>query len=435
MSVIVELEGGTKCAIPIAPARPRATFYKLVGATTAHNFSNKDLTDPSNNLGAQATTPFTVSADFRFRGRFCTIQAAIDAASAVATVSDRRLVTIAPGTYNEIITLAQHVDLAGSGNSTRICGFFAYSAAGKATVSNLAVHSTRAAFTHTGGELVFEKCALFSSALSMVNNSAAVLVLSNCTIDSASSDILTITSASRTTITGTTVGSGIRGQVFSSNSGTTDIMNSAIRCRLYTLGGTCRAMYTHFTGADEPRTELLGGALEAYHCVFESPTAGAAAVVGTGVFHDDHNTFIGRDTIDPAITLHRRDERGTSGTYTPVITGENITSVDNAAGMYSRVGDIVNVKVSLTLTSTGGTGAFGFDMTVPLGGAASFASANEAIGGVLWGGGNIHLNTHIRAKTCAHVRAKVGSMLVTVGNIRNPNGTTTISGDFSYVLR
>jgi hypothetical protein len=53
--------------------------------------------------------------------QYTSIQAAIDAAAAVATQSQPYLVKVAPGTYTEQITLKNHVDLEGSGlNRTQI---------------------------------------------------------------------------------------------------------------------------------------------------------------------------------------------------------------------------------------------------------------------------------------------------------------------------
>jgi len=63
--------------------------------------------------------------------QYTSIQAAIDAAAAVATAAQHYLVKIAPGTYNEQITLKDYVDVEGSGRRTTSIQW----SAGKPTVT------------------------------------------------------------------------------------------------------------------------------------------------------------------------------------------------------------------------------------------------------------------------------------------------------------
>lgn len=78
----------------------------------------------------------------------------------------------------------------------------------------------------------------------------------------------------------------------------------------------------------------------------------------------------------------------TSGTYTPTLTaGANVTVLTNAGATYTRIGNIVTARVSVTFTTTTGNTSSGFTITLPINRAT--ASALEIGNGSTITGGSL----------------------------------------------
>jgi pectin methylesterase-like acyl-CoA thioesterase len=105
--------------------------------------------------------------------QYTSIQAAIDAAAAVATASQRYLVKVAPGIYNEQITLKDFVDVEGSGRRTTQIQW----SAGKPTVTagaNAELRELRILNTTSGAFPTNGALAVLQSAQSPTGNTRLV---------------------------------------------------------------------------------------------------------------------------------------------------------------------------------------------------------------------------------------------------------------------
>jgi hypothetical protein len=120
----------------------------IVSSTTKVDYLNADLLDGLDG-GSYARRPATVVIVAKSGGDFTSIQAALDGISD-ASVNNRYVIRIGPGTFNEKVTMKPYVDLVGSGigatsivsDGSEFLGFAAtVTADGPAELRELAVSS------------------------------------------------------------------------------------------------------------------------------------------------------------------------------------------------------------------------------------------------------------------------------------------------------
>lgn len=226
--------------------------------------------------GTESYGSRVMTADGLGNGDYTTIQAAIDAAQAETPAADSRwLVRVAPGEYQESLTLYDYVDIAGfgAGYSSHL-----YSPAAQAAITNGAEITISNMRISGANDPVIQTGASHTSVMRFVN------IVSDNDYDEVN--------------------------LFQLVSGTVAIFNSDIISQgriFYITTGTLKTYDSTFTrdgGENEPPLEIAGAAtVEAHRCSFLNTGGGGGAAVKI-------------TTDSPAsIILHHSLFRKASGTY------------------------------------------------------------------------------------------------------------------------
>lgn len=250
-----------------------------------------------------------VTVDGSGSGDYVTIQAAIDAAqSATPTAGSRWLVRVAPGEYQEPLTLYDYIDIAGfgAGYSSHL-----YSPANQAAVTNGA--EATLSNLRLGGENdpVIQTGASFTGTMCFVD----------CVSDTDHDEVILFQLVSgEVQVTGCHLTS--QGRVFYLTTGTLK---------------TCDSTFTRDGGENEPPLEIAGAAtVEALRSSFHNTGSGGGAAVKitaaptSAVFH--HCTFrkaSGAYSIDTTVTptVHISNSAANAA-VNPAITGTHDVQVD-----------------------------------------------------------------------------------------------------------
>lgn len=295
-------------------------------------------------------------------GRFTTIQAAINAATAGETVFIR------PGTYTENITLKDGVNLTAFTRDTNIVtisGTITMNAAGTVTISGITCQTngaTAVSFSSANNQsLTFTNCNLTSTNANLVTNSntnaSSLLTFTNCSLSIAATykcidashtgqirfNSCSLTGASTTASTSTSSGiitflQGITNQVFSL-SGTTILFAWGLyvttsNVTFLTVGtGASGRIYGGQigTGSAVIFNITSTGNVEAYNVNLGS--SNASTVTGTGTFFDGGCSYTA--TRNPATTTKQIVNNEHTGFFAQVTGG--LTNVTGDGTIYTII--------------------------------------------------------------------------------------------------
>jgi len=253
-------------------------------------------------IGTEQYGSRAVTVDGSGSGDYVTIQAAIDAAQSQTPAADSRwLVRVAPGEYQESLTLYDYIDIAGfgAGYSSHLyspANQAAISSGAEATLSNL----------RFGGENdpVIQTGASFTGTMRFVG----------CVSDNAYDEVM----------------------LFQLVSGAVEVIGSHLTAHgriFYPTTGTLRTYDSTFTrdgGESEPPLEIAGAAtVEAQRCSFLNTGSGGGAAVkitaspSSAVFHHclfrkASGTYSIDTTVTPAVYLANS---AANAAVNPAITG------------------------------------------------------------------------------------------------------------------
>ena len=400
---------GLVVSVPIVKnVPPRARMYGLVGRGTTDKFRNKDLTDPSNILGATAMSKFTVS-NGPTKAKYTTIQAAIDAATLTGRLEQ---VFIFPGTYPEDVVAKDRVNITGvspdfefTTHMVLLTGNLDLSSltdVADVSISNISYNAAPGKQIFLIGSsptrMLFINCTLTCATAALptvtLNNPSAVVFLLDTLVTAAQGGVL----IDCLNIVVLAFKNSILGDIFSQNLPPPMLRTSG--------SGVISAVVSHgymqmelgnpisffassfFNGPDMPLINLIGGAQVSLNaCMFISNGgSGSNFIIGNGRYIDGGVSLFGRNTVAAGVTAGPSTFPAlSSGDYVPDLTEiQGIYSVQFIAAKYSRSGNNVTVFCKYSYKTDGVNDSItGISLPFPrkvFGGGPDFTDPTEIIG-------------------------------------------------------
>lgn len=430
--------------VNVETGAPRNRVYRLVGRNTVDKLRNKDLSDPSNNLGASSYTNFTVSNNSGFKAKYTSIQAAIDAATLTGF---RETVIIMPGTYTEDIILKDRVNIEGTSQSyeliehiTDIIGHITHDLSDQSEVSlaHFSVRPDDLALTLDGTNTVrvtinnvyFSTTSLTGSTI-VSSGANCIPVFNDCTI-AAAGNIINLSSGNLAVFKNSILGDSFLGLPQVGKVLITAGIVSAVYCNgraVFDISGGALLLANSFMTCDnQPMFTLSGAGMFLMNCSAFTDGTGDI-IVGSGQYNDGGAAFTGRTLIQGSITqVPITIPVFGSGDYTATITpvtGATSPALDIAR--YSRHHHNMTVSFQFTFTSDAVLDSV-LTMNLPVARpAGNFSLFTDAIGTAV-------LNYASSAQTSAVITALSGSQTVQIiGKNDGIAEACTMTGSFTYL--
>lgn len=389
------------------------TFNAILTANTTVTFPTSGTLATTAQIPVLPTVPFIVGAS----GPYTTIQAAINAAAAVATITQQQMVLINPGTYTENLTLMDFVHLSCFGASdiaVTINGNATYTS----SVSNGILSLNCLSFTTTAGG---------TAALIVAGSSTCVLNMDNCTFTAQTAPCFACSNSNATIFKSNSTDFAAAGQfVFNLSAGT------------ITVNG-CEIVSTDTPSVMSGGTlEILGGFVTDAFVL----TNGAGVFITSSVIESNNSlsTFTigaGAEVIVVNSTIACNAPSGFWATGTGTIIYNSLTT---ALGSASQIDPAVaNLDLPLlignlsfdggiTTLSTTGQMIFGRTSDVPLIAPLSGDATVSNTGALTITSINGHAVTLAGAVTFAGAFTTVGAFAVTQTYTATTNVTFPTSG-------